>query len=78
MSQQIFSVFVGDLSIFCNESHIKLAFAKFGEIMAVRIAFDEESHKQLPYGFVDFATTESANEAMTSMDGTILCGRRIR
>lgn len=78
MSKENFTLFVGDLSLFCNASHLKQAFSKFGEITAVRIAFDEQSQKQLHFGFVEFATYDSALTALNAMNGTVLCGRILR
>ncbi len=75
---QIHTVFVGDLSIFCNETHIEEAFARFGRVLSVRIAFDVGNQKQLPYGFVEFGSTEHAEEAIKAMNGSLLCGRKLR
>ena len=74
----IHTVFVGDLSIFCNETDIEEAFTPFGKVLCVRIAFDVGNQKQLPFGFVEYGSKEDAEEAIKNMNGTLLCGRKLR
>ena len=72
------SLFIGNLAIFCTEKDIEEAFSPFGLILSISIKCDEETNKNLSYGFIKFATEASAMEAMISLNGQILCGRPLR
>jgi len=72
------TLFVGDLAIFCKDDDIMRTFSPFGQIVEVKIMKSEESHRNLSYGFVKFANTVAAKDAMEKLDGKILCGRPLR
>ena len=78
MSALQFTLFVGDLSIFCTETDLREAFSAFGELSEVKIIRCEETKKNLSYGFVKFAETESAVKAIDELNGSMLCGRPLR
>ena len=72
------TLFVGDLSIFCSEAEIAQMFRPFGEIIEIKIMKSEETSQHLSYGFIKFGTIASAQSAMDSLNGVILCGRPMR
>ena len=72
------SLFIGNLAIFCTERDIEEAFSPFGIILSISIKCDEETNKNLSYGFIKFASEISAVEAMNSLNGQLLCGRPLR
>jgi len=76
MSQQN-QIFIGNLSFNTEERDLEDSFAKFGNIIAVKIPTDRESGRKRGFGFITFDTAEAANEAL-SMDGKELNGRAIR
>jgi RNA recognition motif-containing protein len=78
MSDNNYTLFVGDLSIFCTEDDVREAFATYGEPLEVKIIRCEETKKNLSYGFVKFATSEAAMNAIEALNGTMLCGRPMR
>lgn len=73
-----YSVFVGNLAIFCTEKDIENAFAPFGHIVSISIKSDEETKKNLSYGFIKYATEKSALQAIQCLNGELLCGRPLR
>ncbi|KAJ1421011.1 hypothetical protein B484DRAFT_126348 [Ochromonadaceae sp. CCMP2298] len=75
---QQFTLFVGDLSIFCSEEDLNGAFEEFGDLLEVKIIRCEETKKNLSYGFVKFATHEGALRAMDMRTGHSICGRPLR
>jgi RNA recognition motif-containing protein len=77
-SSQPGSLFVGDLSIFCTEADMQRAFEPFGEIVEVKVMRCDETHKNLCYGFVKYASIENAQTAMDSLKSALLCGRPMR
>lgn len=72
------ALFLGDLSIFCDEKDIESAFAQFGEIVDVRIQRSKETARALSYGFIEFADSASAAAALSSMNYYLLKGRPLR
>ena len=72
------SLFVGDLSIFCDETDLQNAFSSFGEIRDIRIQRGKGKHSHsLSYGFVEFSTHGGAENALTNMNGFELKGRKM-
>lgn len=72
------TLFLGDLSAFCNEEDIHKLFSPFGEIVEIKIMRSEETSRNLSYGFIKFASAACAKKAMNAIDGTLFCGRHIR
>lgn len=72
------SLFIGDLAIFCTEEDIRRMFSPFGEISEVKIIKSEETSRNLSYGFITFVTVEAAAEALSRLNGQLLCGRPMR
>lgn len=50
----------------------------FGHIVSISIKCDEETSKNLSYGFIKYSTEASALHAMKALNGAILCGRPLR
>lgn len=72
------TLFLGDLSAFCNEEDIHKLFSPFGEIVEIKIMRSEETSRNLSYGFIKFASAACAKKAMNAINGTLFCGRHIR
>eukprot|EP01038_Epipyxis_sp_PR26KG_P011695 gene11695-15658_t len=72
------SLFIGDLSYFCEEADIIRGFEPFGEIMEVKIKRNQETNRNLSYGFLRYANSNSAKRAIEEMNGMLLCGRPVR
>ncbi|XVE83087.1 hypothetical protein DITRI_Ditri16bG0059000 [Diplodiscus trichospermus] len=71
-------LFVGGLSYDTNETVLKNAFEKHGEIIEVRVICHHVSGKSRGYGFVRFATEAAADAALKQMHSQVLDGRSIR
>lgn len=78
MSSNQYTLFVGDLSIFCTEEDVREVFAPLGELLEVKIIRCEETKKNLSYGFVKYADPDAAVKAIDQLNGTMLCGRPMR
>lgn len=73
-----YSLFLGDLSVFCTREDIENVFSQFGRVTDVRIKEDLHTGKKLSYGFVEFDNINSTMNALNSMNGFVLCGRPLR
>ncbi|OMO91292.1 hypothetical protein COLO4_18461 [Corchorus olitorius] len=61
-------LFVGGLSYDTNETVLKYAFEKHGEIIEVRVICHHVTGKSRGYGFVRFASEAAANSALKEMN----------
>ncbi|XP_075506199.1 glycine-rich RNA-binding protein 4, mitochondrial isoform X1 [Primulina tabacum] len=72
-------LFVGGLSYDTNETILKDAFEKYGEVIeAVKVICDRVSGKSKGYGFVNYTAEQAAIKALNEMNGQLLDGRNIR
>ena len=72
------TLFIGDLSCFCQETDVLNAFHVFGEILEIRLMRSKEDGKCLGYGFVTFADMHSAYTALEHMNHQVLVGRKLK
>lgn len=73
-----YCLFLGDLSLFCNEDDISATFSQFGQLADVRIKRNKTTKRNLSYGFVEYVSMDSAVMAMNEMNGKVFCGRALR
>ncbi len=71
-------LFVGGLSWNTTEDDLRESFSKFGEIEDVKILFDRDTGKSRGFGFITFNEDESADNAISEMNGSELDGRTIK
>jgi hypothetical protein len=71
-------LFVGGLSFSTSTDGLRSAFARFGEVQSAAVMTDRETGRSRGFGFVEMATTEEAEKAISSLNGTSLDGRMIR
>ena len=71
-------LFVGGLSFSTSSEGLRGAFARFGEVMSAAVMTDRETGRSRGFGFVEMATTEEAEKAISSLNGSSLDGRMIR
>ncbi|MFA6016773.1 MAG: RNA-binding protein [Patescibacteria group bacterium] len=69
-------IFVGSLPWSINNDSLKELFAKYGEVTEAVVIMDRETQKSKGFGFVTFATPESAQKAL-EMSGQEVDGRAI-
>jgi cold-inducible RNA-binding protein len=71
-------VYCGNLSYDTTDDSLRQAFAEFGEVASVNIITDRYSGRSKGFGFVEMATDEAAQEAISAMNGKYLDGREIK
>lgn len=77
-SDQSTTLFLGDLSIHCDEKDLRELFHPFGIIEAIRVKRNGTDHSSLSYGFLKYSTRESAETAMLHLSGVMFCGRSLK
>ncbi len=70
-------LYVGNLSYSTTEDDLKDAFGKIGEILSVKIITDAATGRSKGFGFVEMASDEDADKAISSLNGTTLMDRTI-
>jgi RNA recognition motif-containing protein len=71
-------LFVGGLNWKTTDDGLRQAFERFGEITEAKVITDRETGRSRGFGFVTFVDDESANNAISEMDGAQLEGRTIK
>ena len=71
------TLFLGDLSWFCQDSDVYHAFSRSGQVEDIRLIRSKEN-QCLGYGFITFKTVQDAFKAMNDMNGQVLVGRKLK
>ncbi len=71
-------LYVGNLNYDVTEDQLKELFAQHGEIKDIVIIKDKFTGRSKGFGFVEFATSESAQKAVDALNGEDLMGRDLR
>jgi RNA recognition motif-containing protein len=72
------SLFLGDLSIHSTEKDIRQLFRPYGTIERIRIKRGGSGKPHLSYGFIKFQDRDSAERALTELNGTVFLGRALK
>jgi RNA recognition motif-containing protein len=70
-------LYVGNLSYNTHEEDLREAFSKFGEVVSVNLIVDQSSGRTKGFGFVEMASDEDAEKAISSLNGTTFMDRTI-
>ena len=70
-------LFVGNLPFSVDNAKLKEEFAKFGEVVSANIVIDKGSKRSKGFGFVEFATKEGADAAISGMNEQEMGGRKL-
>lgn len=71
-------LFVGGLSFSTSSDRLRETFAGIGSVESATVVTDHDTGRSRGFGFVEMATSEEANEAVTRLNGTELDGRQIK
>ena len=71
-------LFMGGLAWATNETSLRTACERFGQIEEVRVITDQATGRSKGFGFVTFSSDEAAAKCKAEMDGQIIDGRTIK
>ena len=71
-------LFVGSLSWDTNDEGLRNAFNAHGEVSEAVVISDRDTGRSRGFGFVTFDDDESADKAVSALNGTDLDGRTIK
>ena len=75
------TLFIGDLSVFAEDSELYQMFEKYGQIIEVCVkeqATGMGQKRKMGYGFIQFAEYDDAVRALWEMNGVVYKGRPMR
>ncbi len=70
-------LYVGNLSYNTHEEDLREAFSKIGEVLSATLIVDQTNGRSKGFGFVEMATDEDAEKAISSLNGTSFMDRSI-
>ncbi len=71
------NIFVGNLSFNTNEDELRQAFESYGQVDRVSILTDRDTGRSRGFGFVEMASDEDGEKAITALNGSQIGGRTI-
>src|SRR6266850_564729 len=71
-------LFVGGLAFTTSTDGLRDAFARFGPVQSAAVMTDRETGRSRGFGFVEMASEEEAEKAISGLNGSSLDGRMIR
>ena len=70
-------IYVGNLPYSVTDSSLKNNFAAFGSVSSAKVMMDRETGNSKGFGFVEMASAEVAQAAITALHGMSVDGRSI-
>ncbi len=70
-------LYVGNLSFSASEEDLKKLFSEAGEVQSVKIVTDVYSGRPRGFGFVEMASPEDAEKAITQLNGKTFMDRTL-
>ncbi len=70
-------LYVGNLSYNTHDEDLREAFSKIGEVTSVTLITDQATGRSKGFGFVEMASDEDAEKAISTLNGTTLLDRTI-
>jgi len=71
-------LYVGNLSYNTSESALRTLFAEYGEIESVNVITDRETGRPKGFAFVEMATEQAAQAAISGLNGKSVDDREIK
>ena len=71
------NIFVGNLSFNTNEDELRTLFEPFGQVDRISIMTDRDTGRSRGFGFVEMASNEDGDKAITALNGSQVGGRTI-
>jgi cold-inducible RNA-binding protein len=71
-------LFIGGLAFSTSTERLREVFAAAGQVESAAVVTDRDTGRSRGFGFVEMATPEEAEQAITQFNGKDLDGRQIR
>lgn len=70
-------LYVGNLAYAVRDESLREAFTQVGEVTSATVILERDSGRSKGFGFVEMATEELAQQAISRLNGQMLLGRPI-
>lgn len=70
-------IYVGNLPYSVTDSSLESNFSEFGSVSSAKVMMDRETGRSKGFGFVEMASAEVAQAAITGLNGVSVDGRAI-
>jgi cold-inducible RNA-binding protein len=71
------NIYVGNLPFEMTNSSLQGLFTEFGEVGDARVILDRDTGRSRGFGFVEMPSSDEANKAISSLDGSEIGGRQL-
>ncbi len=72
------NIYVGNLAFTTNSADLKAVFAEHGEVTSAQVVQDRDTGRSRGFGFVEMASAEEAQKAISATDGKSVGGRQLK
>jgi RNA recognition motif-containing protein len=72
------NLFVGNLAFATTTGELETLFAEYGEVAKAQVITDRDTGRSRGFGFVEMASSEAAENAISSLDGKNISGRQLK
>jgi len=72
------NLFVGNLNFATTNQDLESLFAEYGEVADAQVITDRDTGRSRGFGFVEMASSEAAEKAISSLDGKDVSGRQLK
>lgn len=72
------NIYVGNLAFSTDSAALRKLFAEFGEVTSAQVIDDRETGRSRGFGFVEMASAEEADKAISSINGSSVDGRQLK
>ncbi len=71
-------LYVGNLPFSANDTSLRDAFAKHGEVVSANVITDRETGRSRGFGFVEMEDAAAADAAIEALNGSDMDGRPLK
>ena len=72
------NLYAGNLSYDMKEDSLRELFESHGNVASAKIIFDKYTGRSKGFGFIEMASSEEAESAISTLNGSEIMGRSIR
>ena len=72
------NIYVGNLAFSTDSAALRKLFADYGEVSSAQVIEDRDTGRSRGFGFVEMASADDAQKAISETDGATVDGRQLK